>query len=212
MVGFLDGLSNITKDGYKNTMMIFSLGGCGTEWLCSTIQDRNMAQEIRRRHDRHNRHCLLPPVDLMMDHKVIYLYGDPRNATLSLLRRAAIDSNFGPEVCRRLETTQEWPVNKPFTLAAFLDTGIDFFRHHSHINNWQSLMMARPNSALVKYEELPRTLPQLEDWMGTKLDLIPWKERGCKWDMLYPAYRDIITKKHLDAVNLWQRLPPIHLT
>ncbi|MGB1251987.1 MAG: hypothetical protein ACPG8W_15325 [Candidatus Promineifilaceae bacterium] len=154
-------MSQIVLSKHVDTV-IASSGGVGSSMLLthlSQYRQTNLPSD-----DDGVKHSPLPPMTKHPQARFVYIFGDPRLATLSLFRR-----NYQHGHSRKLQRYQEnptGPVPKGISLDAYVAVGQDRLGFETHFDNW--LMHHQVHQTLfLRYEAVHDNL----DVLATFLEL-----------------------------------------
>jgi hypothetical protein len=108
------------------------------------------------------KHLAYPPISTNDQLRIIFLYGDPIQATLSLFRR----SYHGPQSRKLLHGYMSPPyLSNRTSLKEYADRGVDHFKFESHFDRW--LCSTHPHPILfIEFESLWDNLTRLLDFVG----------------------------------------------
>jgi len=167
----------------RHTVQITSFGGTGSTALSGHLRAAgvDLPQTPGEAPFKHQRR---PPAasDVPEGFRVIYPYGDPRDAMLSIFRRGWIVEHYRalreqvppPEVERRLSS-----------LEAFVDGGVDDFALADHVNRWLDHEPGYP-VLFFRYESLETAWPTIREFVGLPADVpcLAVRARKSAWRLL----------------------------
>lgn len=142
-------------------LIVSSYGGVGTSFLM------HFFNEHLKLNDPHNtdglKHAGVPPLTLKRRLRALYLYDDPRLATLSLFRRGYHHAHS-----RSMGVPD--PVRPEENLEAYLSHGMDRFALGQHFHAWRD--QPRPYPILfLRSTALWQHLPELMTYLGLSSEL-----------------------------------------
>jgi len=146
----------------KTELIVVSFGGVGTTFLIEFL-----ANYFKLNHPNDHdglKHTHLPPISINKALKVLYIYGDPREAIISLFRRG-YHSMHSKKMMRFIPNTKAIP--EDWSLSDYLNSGKDRFGFENHFNNWYHKYQVY-NTAYIKYDYLweQSNLKRLFDFLG----------------------------------------------
>ena len=143
-------------------------------------------------------HLRIPPGRIQANKRVLYMFGDPRDAVVSFFDRrnsrhgrhgfnAKIkdvpDDSWVLKHCANIESSAD-DMDKSWDLRRFLDNGLDCFRLKEHFDNW-CYSDVNYDIVFVRYESIWDNKAALAKMLGLTMDRFPEKiERRSKWDDL----------------------------
>lgn len=180
---------------------IVSPGGVGSKMICKWLEpDGNVALWT----DMHS-HRRLPPPRANENQRFIYVFGDPRDAVLSLFNRRIARTQlhgFTPApgaANRRADNfvqrhganlqAEASLIDPEWDLEAYLDNGCDLLRLEEHFDFWFYGDQPYPVS-FVRYEHLAHAWRALADELGLQRTAPDIKPRGSNWRALPVPVRD----------------------
>ena len=139
-------------------ILIVSAGGVGTTFLMNFIME---FKSINHRYDYDDlKHNSLPPISKNKNLKIIYVFGNPIDATISLFRR-----NF--------QSTQSIKLNKNYIfknhikaetkLSDYSKSQIDCFHFENHFNNYYEKFLVY-DTLFLKYEKIHENIEEILDF------------------------------------------------
>jgi hypothetical protein len=162
-----------------------------------------------------------PPDDVPPGFRVLYLYGDPRNAVVSIFRRGLQEFAYRWLHFREDDDIVEWlreelPVQvsqRLSSLEAFLEAGIDEFQLEDHLERWLERERAGYQVLFVRFESLSDTWPSVRDFVGLGPDYpcLELKARSSNWTTLPPTLRNEIDALYGGLARRMEALPPIKI-
>jgi len=129
-------------------VLIVSAGGVGTTFLMKEIN------KYKRTNCPDNtdgyKHLTIPPISKRRNLKVIYVFGDPIMATLSLFRRSYHQTQ---SIQMQRFYHSDFVIPMEMTLEEYLDKDKDGLFFERHLKNWQEKYRLHP-TLFLKYETL----------------------------------------------------------
>ncbi len=128
---------------------VVSYGGVGTTFLLEYVNKYRNANKVTN--DDTYKHSPLPLISLNKGARVIYIYGDPRLAAISIFRRnfATIQST----ILQRFSKRPPGPVPQDMTLELYAKERIDRFLFEAHFENWFERYTRTP-TLFVKHDAI----------------------------------------------------------
>ena len=114
---------------YQFKYLISSFGGCCTSMLIKFLNPWYLTKTNHMWYHLELKHCPTPPTHLRHAFKAVYLFGDPRNALVSIYRRKLQNVHY-------FNIFQKQSADLPQTLDLFLERGEDIFGFESHFLSW----------------------------------------------------------------------------
>jgi hypothetical protein len=204
----------------EGPLHVVSAGGVGSKQIVTWLMG-DLPAEVRSRAHSHRR---IPPVSLRSGERCIYVFGDPRNAVLSIFnRRQRRHQGHGFEVvnpvrdnpapgfamlhARNLESdpgemTADWD------LAKYLEKQYDAFRLEEHFDFW--LSAETPYEVVfVRYETLWLHAEALGAYLGVSATPPTFRTRTSDWRSLDDVQRPRMDKLHGPFARRLEALPDI---
>lgn len=180
-------------------VLVVSSGGVGTTFLLKAIG------KFLRVNDPDNKdglkHLPLPPIPQGVGPKVIYVYGDPILASLSLFRRkyhhtlSKITQHFH---------RKGYIVPYDATIQDYLNQPAEGLYFQRHFQNWRRIPTAYP-VLFLRYASIHDELPRLADYLELGEDFItsfpPRRERQSRLANLEPKVRQGLQERY----GAWQQ-------
>jgi len=197
---------------------IFSYGGSGLKWV-SSVFERNFRDEVDLYDPKHEPHKSFEHHERSLQgtacDKILVLYGDPRNAFLSFIRRGKpfLETHLRHMGCHRPID----PYGKPS------NNFVEWFKVNQHFNElerwWDSWVNATINKPIcfVKYEGLradenARALARFTEVPEQALaDILKdqWKHRAVGWRQLQLTDKKVVCKKFQSLVDKQAKFPGV---
>ena len=151
--------------GYKNTiakcdMLIVSFGGCGSTFLIKFM--RKYRKTNLPNHKDFLKHAGSPPLSAGKAIRCIYLFGEPRMATVSLYRRKIAAEHAWN---MQLGLGRPWHTPPASMLAGYVERNKDLFFFEKHFNNWFNAKLTYP-ILFLRYDTLWNNLDVLFDFLN----------------------------------------------
>lgn len=175
--------------------VVASFGGVATTALLHYVREYRTANDPRDSDGL--KHLVIPPVSLNAGAKYVYVYGDPRNAVLSLFRR---DFQHPHSVkLRRYRRGAPAPIPWECTLEEYLSAGVDKFHFRDHFYNWYEDYLSAVPTMFIRYDALHANAESVLDFLDIPMTEIdgfpPYKARESDLSRL-----DAETRRMLDAM------------
>jgi len=150
----------------SNTFKYFftSYGGVGAHMMLDIFKNVEMVDiDAFQKH-----HIKTPPKTFGTNTKVVYLYGDPYNAILSYFRRRK--QNYITWTIRHCENIRGdyKKMNVNWDVKDYLKNGEDLFKLEEHFDNWTKATGVDYEICSFKYEETPKNLGKLYEFLDIK--------------------------------------------
>ncbi len=207
----LEELARSPEQTIRHTVQITSFGGSGTTALLEHLRQAGVdvpetPGSFPFKHQR------TPPGSdrVPPGFRVVYPYGDPRNAVVSVFRREFQGGHYRGMRLRRPPADVEQSLH---SLERFLERGIDEFEVADHFDRW----FARDGRAypvlFVRYEQLPEVWPTVREFVGLPPDqpALTVQPRVSEWQALPARLRDRIDRMYGDLARRLARLAPAEL-
>ena len=168
----------------RHTVQVTSFGGSGT----TALADHLLAAGVDLPADAGVLPLQAPAgpaarADVPAGFRVVYPFGDPRNAVVSVFRRGFQGGHYRGMQLRRppLEVEQRLA-----SLETFLDAGVDDFGIEDHFDHWFSRPARDYPVLFVRFDDLPRAWPVLTDFVGLPSDspALAVRRRASEWQSL----------------------------
>ena len=178
-------------------VMVCSHGGVGTTFISEFI---SRYLRVNDPYDRdHSKHIPLPPRWISRDIKIIYVYGNPSEAAMSLFARgyAALQSSKNGVL---------FPVERNESFESYLERGEDRLGLTAHLSRWANPENHRNNVFLVKYDKLWENTASIISFLGLdpkSIDLFP--ERKTRKSCL----RDLSERQTVQLRRIYERYTSI---
>jgi hypothetical protein len=158
--------------------LVCSFGGVGTTFLMKFASQYVVVNDWANCDGL--KHLPRPPRSFGRNVKVLYVFGDPINAVLSLFERGYARHHAG------VMTSLTWRGN--LTLTEFLDRGYDYFRFAETFAAWSAPMKRDYPLMLLRYETMWKHLEAIFDFFDLPSDKIdqfpPQHERSSNFRKL----------------------------
>lgn len=184
--------------------VIVTFGGCGSKFIVKQLYPGADVPSLNAAHS----HWRIPPVKIQKGQKILYVFGDPRNAIISFFQRrtsltrlhgfvdrspqrqanakASHQKGWVKKALYNLET-DSGPLNENWDLGAFLNHGLDLFRLEEHFDNWAFSLLPY-QVVFCRYESILQHWEQLCEIMAVPpLPLPSLQKRRADWKALPPG-------------------------
>ncbi|MDQ1511971.1 MAG: hypothetical protein QOG50_3815 [Actinomycetota bacterium] len=142
--------------------------------------------------------------------RVLYPFGDPRNAVVSVFRRGFQGGHYRgmrlrkptPEVDDRLATLEQ-----------FLAAGVDDFEMEDHFDHWYASGARDYPVLFLRFEDLPATWPAVREFLGLRDDVecLPLRPRAIEWQDLPPIQRARVDEMYGPFARRLAALPSVEV-
>ena len=172
------------NDRIRHTLQITSFGGSGTTAFADHLTVAG-ADTPKTPGQFPYKHLPEPPAadEVPAGFRTVYLYGDPRDAVLSLFRR---NYQYGHFAAMHLREAEGDAAGRLETLESFLDAGIDDFGIERHVTNWLE-RAERPYPVLaLRFEDSARCWPEVRAFAGLdqSVPALSISPRHSNWGLL----------------------------
>lgn len=176
-------------------VVVASFGGVGTTFLISYLKQ---FKKINHYDDEDGiKHLPLPPVSFNKNVKLIYVFGNPQLAAISLFRR---DYHYlQSEKLQKCVRNHLPSIPKEMTLQEYASQGIDKFYFREQFYNWHDKYLSSYPTLFIRYETLFDNVEPLLDFLDLPKDCIEGfpekKKRNSAIDEI-----PVSTRKQLDLM------------
>ncbi|MEL7161366.1 MAG: hypothetical protein AAFN92_11480 [Bacteroidota bacterium] len=175
-------------------VLVVSPGGVGTTFLMHALQ------EFRRTNspDNHDgfKHLPVPPLAGNRSLKVVYVFGDPVLATVSLFRRGY--QHIQSRVIQKYYRS-EFIIPQGMPLEEYLAQPRESYFYRRHLENWRDIPTPYP-VLFLRYANLHEQLPTLRDFLDLPPEFSerfpPRKERRSRLGDLPAGIRAGLEKRY----------------
>lgn len=193
----------------KIEVLIVSAGGVGTTFLMKEIGKYKHINNFSNKDGF--KHITIPPISFNKHLKVIYVFGSPTEACMSLFRR-----NFHHTQSYKMQQylPEEDKVEMDTTLEEYAARKKDAFFFERHFEHWSDKYMVYP-TLFVKYETLFEHLEEIADFLELPQqfaqDFPVKKERQSRLSDLPNATLGNLNKIYGNFQTNLDKLPPIFI-
>lgn len=178
-------------------VIVCSHGGVGTTFISEFISRYLRANDP---YDcDHSKHIPIPPRWISRDIRIIYVYGNPREAAMSLFARGYA----GLQSCKNGII---FPVEKNESFEQYLERGEDRLGLTDHLSRWINPRNHRNDVLLVKYDKLWENAATIISFLGIdskSIDLFP--ERKTRKSIL----SDLSKRQTVQLCQMYERYTAI---
>ena len=141
-------------------VLVVSAGGVGTSFLMKQIGLFKKTNDIDNKDGY--KHMSIPPIPKNNRVKVIYVFGDPMLACVSLFRR-----NYA---CTQSVVIQKYNKKKKLidhdeNLSEYLEKGIDKLMFEKHFINWHRTFKVYP-TLFIRYDAIHDNISEIKQFLG----------------------------------------------
>jgi hypothetical protein len=192
---------------FDHRVQITSFGGCGTTALCDHLLQAGV--DLPKSPGQWPfKHMAVPPAGKSVHRpfRVVYIYGDPRNAVVSIFRRGLQSGHYRalfmreppPDVLERLSS-----------LETFVLEGVDDFQLADHFERWWTQHGRDYPVLFLRYETLDESWPRVGEFLGLPptVGSLPVTPRRSDWRGLPDPLRDRIDDMYRDLSERLDALP-----
>jgi hypothetical protein len=192
-------------------VQITSFGGSGTTALYEHLLDAGVDVPTTPGSFPFKHQRVPPPSgSVPAGFRVLYPFGDPRNAVVSVFRRGFQGGHYRgmrlrkppPEVDDRLATLEQ-----------FLAAGIDDFEMEDHFDRWHESNACDYPVLFLRYEDLLNNWPAVREFAGLRDDVecLPVRPRASEWQNLPPAQRERVDEMYGPFARRLEALPAVEI-
>lgn len=140
-------------------VLIVSAGGVGTTFLLKAIGQYKTTNHVSN--EDGFKHITIPPITRNRNLKVIYVFGNPITATMSLFRR-----NFHHTQSYKMQQylPQGYRVEMETSLEEYAAKGEDGFYFRRHFDNWSEQYLVYP-TLFLRYETLFEHIAEIANFL-----------------------------------------------
>jgi len=191
-------------------VLVISFGGAGSTFLLSFLSNYFRTNELSNFDSI--KHSTLPPLSRNPNLKAVYIYSDPRLATVSLFNRGYA-RNHSRYLQNPLHPAGRVPAGT--TLENYVEEGIDRFDFEGHFNNWHERFQPNYPVLFMQYETLYDHLPVLFDFLELPEEArraFPQEQkRRSSLESLPETTRDALEKLYGSFAEQLRQRPPIEV-
>lgn len=194
----VESAPSLARNWPSAPVTVISYGGVGSKALARWLLPEAEGADLSRAHS----HRRVPPAGVSDGRRLVYVFGDPREAVLSIFnRRDARHERHGFEPTPSREGRQDFavchatnlevdprPMTPEWGLGDFLAQGMDLFRLEEHFDFWRYADADYP-ILFLRYESLGRTAGVLAEALGLTLPPFDFKERVSRLEGLQTDIR-----------------------
>lgn len=192
----------------EHTVQVTSFGGVGSTAFSNHLVAHGVdlpqtPGEFPFKHQR-----IPPSIDEVPDgFRAIYLFGDPRNAVLSILQRG-LGAGHYRALNRTAPTARELAALR--NVDAFISDGRDHFKIADHATRWMEHELAFPILS-VRYEALsdPEVWREVERFVGTPIGSFELRPRTSDWTALPSVQREGFEALYGELAEKLARCPDV---
>jgi hypothetical protein len=142
--------------------------------------------------------------------RVIYPYGDPRNAVVSVFHRGFQGGHYRGMRLRKPTPEAEGHLAD---LEHFLDGGVDEFEIPDHFDHWFAREDRTYPVLFLSFEHLPQAWPTVCEFLDLPPDAecLPLRPRASEWTALEPHQRERIDAMYGSLARRLAALPPVEV-
>ena len=170
-------------------VLVASAGGVGTTFLMKAIQ------QYKKTNCPDNtdgyKHLPFPPFGGSKNLKVLYIYGDPVMATLSLFRR---QYHHTQSHCTQKFEKKKDIIPMDLTIENYAAGGLDRLHLADHFHNWHS-RYTQHDTLFVRYEDIHANIEAIADYLDLPAQFV---------STFPPAKERKSNTEHISAVTLSQ--------
>ena len=195
----------------RHRVQVTSFGGSGTTALLDHLRQGGVdvpatPGSFPFKHQR------VPPApdSVPPGFRVVYNFGDPRNAVESVFRRGFQGGHYRGMRLRKPTPEAERHLTD---LDHFLDAGVDEFELEDHFEQWFD-RDARPYPVLfLRYEQLPEIWPTVCEFVGLPRGsaCLAMRSRASEWTALEDTQRERIDAMYGRLARRLAALPPVEV-
>jgi len=130
-------------------VIVASFGGVGTSFLIDFLSKHRKTNQFADYDGL--KHSALPPISFNKKIKLVYIYGDPQLAAISLFRRDY--QHYQSAKLQKFTNGKKDIIPLGTSLQEYAADGIDKFKFREHFYNWYDEHLVHP-TFFVKYEKI----------------------------------------------------------
>jgi hypothetical protein len=193
----------------RHTVQITSFGGSATtalhEYLLAAgIDVPTTPGSFPFKHQR------VPPTSdaVPAGFRVVYPFGDPRNAVVSVFQRGFQGGHYRGMQLRKPTPEVE---HRLTALEDFLDGGVDEFGMEDHFDRWHAPSARGYPVLFLRYEDLATVWPTVREFVGLRDDYpcLPMRARRSEWQALPEPQRERIDEMYGRFARRLASLPSV---
>jgi len=180
---------------------IASTGGVGTTYIRKFFGLKNTNENNTISPHMPN------PAMIKPNSRVVYVYGNLYNQTLSLYRRGFLKLRYNH--CKHVGGDIDGiRARRSWTLDAYLRNGVDFFRLVPHLFRWIDYADRDYTVRFVRYSSVPKYIEMIARWWGLPSEGFAWKARRSNWHKLDKIMQQRLISIFGDDHKRVMELPP----
>jgi hypothetical protein len=195
----------------RHRVQITSFGGSGTTALHKLLHGAGVDLPTTPGSFPFKHQRVPPAADAVpAGFRVVYPFGDPRNAVLSVFRRGFQGGHYRGMRLRKPPREAE---RRLTDLEHFLDGGVDEFEIEDHFDRWFETGARAYPVLFVRYEELPDVWPTVCRFVGLPIDTacLAMRSRASEWTQLGEPQRERINAMYGALADRLAKLPSVEV-
>ncbi len=193
----------------RHHVQITSFGGSGTTALSDHLHDAGVDLPATPGSFPFKHQRVPPSPDAVpKGFRVVYPFGDPRNAVVSVFRRGFQGGHYRG---MQLRTPTPDVDERLAGLEQFLAAGVDDFGMEDHFDRWYATGTRGYPVLFLRYEDLPGTWPAVREFLRLPDDVecMPMRARASEWQSLPPAQRARVDEMYGPLARRLAALPSV---
>jgi hypothetical protein len=174
----------------RHQVQITSFGGSGTTSLYDYLLDAGVDLPLTPGSFPFKHQRMPPPAaSVPAGFRVVYPFGDPRNAVVSVFRRGFQGGHYRGMRMRKPPAEIDARLDN---LDDFLAAGVDEFELEDHFDRWYTSSARGYPVLFLRFEDLPGPWPAVRDFLGldAAVECMPMRARASVWQSLPHLQRD----------------------
>lgn len=186
-------------------VLIVSAGGVGTTFLLKAVGKYKKTNHISN--EDGFKHLTIPPITKNSNLKVIYVFGNPITATMSLFRR---DFHHTQSYKMQQYLPKGYRVAQETNLEEYAAKGVDGFYFRRHFENWTERYLVYP-TLFLRYETLFDNIEEIAHFLELPRAFVTnfpaKKERNSQIENLNKVTLNNLQKLYGDLQADFDKLP-----
>lgn len=149
-------------------VVVVSFGGVGTTFLMEHLA---RYKKVNCSDDTDGlKHVSIPPLSRNPELKLVYIFGDPRTAAISLFERKFHQAQY--HKLQRLDYTSPRPPSREMTVETYARQDRDLLGFQQHFTNWYRGYPAHRPIMFLRYERLHHNLDKLAEFLQLPAEFV----------------------------------------
>jgi hypothetical protein len=181
------------KFNYEIPILVCSIGGVGSSYFVSKIYPNSKV-----RLDAQERKHTIHPYYVLRENRKVFRRGYQRSHEINM--------SYGKYW---FESQDEFSprLTQSVSLYDYLDEGIDRFNFTEHLNNWMNFDDGKTEIMIVKYEDLPKTIDKVSQFLG--VNGFELKNRQSNWKELPTVWQTKMKSMCEESAQIISEMPSL---